>query len=259
VEADSARTAAMPWFEPSLPRLLAHRGLALEAPENTLLAFLKALALGATYLETDVHATRDGVAVISHDPDLSRIAGRSELLGSLTLRELQAIDLGEGQTFCTLAEALDAFPTARFNIDIKSEDAAGPAAQAILEARATERVLIGSFSGRRRRATVRLLPGVATSASTFQVVAALAGAKLGLRPLVRFAVRGLHAMQVPLRGAGMSIPTKRVIANLHAAGIEIHVWTINDVPTMLGLLELGVDGIVTDRIDLALELINGRN
>ncbi|HEY5320126.1 MAG TPA: glycerophosphodiester phosphodiesterase family protein [Galbitalea sp.] len=249
----------MPWFEPPLPRLLAHRGFALEAPENTLLAFLKALALGATYLETDVHATRDGVAVISHDPDLSRIAGRSEQLGSLTLRELQQIDLGCGQTFCTLAEALDAFPAARFNIDIKVLDAAAPAAQAILEARATGRVLIGSFSGRRRRAAVRLLPGVATSASTFQVVAALAGAKLGVRPLVRAAARGLDALQVPLRGAGMSIPTKRVIANLHAAGIEIHVWTINDVPTMLELLELGVDGIVTDRIDLALELINDRN
>jgi len=105
--------------------------LAIDAPENTLLAFLKALALGATYLETDVRSTRDGVAIICHDPDLIRVAKRNVKVSDLTLKELRAIDLGEGQTFCTLAEVLEAFPDVRLNIDVKSLDAARPAAAAI--------------------------------------------------------------------------------------------------------------------------------
>jgi glycerophosphoryl diester phosphodiesterase len=234
--------------------MLAHRGLALDAPENTLLAFLKALALGATYLETDVHASKDGVAIISHDPDLARLAGRDVRVRDLTVRELKEIDLGAGQTFSTLAEALDAFPDARFNIDIKSPDAAGPAAAAILRAGATNRVLIGSFNERRRRATVGLLPGVATSAAPGLVILALVGAKLGLAPVVRWALRGIDAVQVPTTTAGFSIPTRRVIRAFHAAGVEIHIWTINEVATMKSLLALGVDGLVTDRIDVALEL-----
>jgi glycerophosphoryl diester phosphodiesterase len=250
----SAGSVVSTWFEPPRPRLLAHRGLALEAPENTLLAFLKALSLGAEYLETDVHASRDGIAVISHDPDLRRVAGRAELVSELTLRELQRIDLGDGQTFSSLTEALEAFPDARFNIDIKSADAVGPAADAILRARASARVLIGSFSEERRRATVRRLPGVATSAPASRFAVALIAAKLGLSPIVALALRGIDAVQVPLRGGGMTIATPRMVRRLHAAGVEVHFWTINDEATMTRLLAMGADGLVTDRVDLALAL-----
>lgn len=234
--------------------MLAHRGLAIDAPENTLLAFLKALALGAEYLETDVHASKDGIAVLSHDPNLLRVAGRKVRVSELTLAQLREIDLGEGQTVNTLAEALDAFPEARFNIDIKSLDAARPAAEAILAAHATRRVLITSFNARRRHAAVSLLPGVASSPAPGQIVLALIGAKLGVNPLVRFAFRHVNAVQVPIRGVGFRIATRRVISHFHAAGMEVHIWTVNDVATMKRLLDLGVDGVFTDRIDLALGL-----
>ena len=112
----------MTFLDGPRPRIIAHRGLASGAPENTLLAFLKALSAGATHLETDVHATADGDAVISHDPELTRVAGREVRVGQLTLAELRRIPLGHGQSFCSLAEALDAFPEARFNIDIKDEE-----------------------------------------------------------------------------------------------------------------------------------------
>lgn len=249
------RSTRSPWFEPALPRLLAHRGLAVDAPENTLLAFLKALAAGATYLETDVHASKDGVAVLSHDPNLRRTAGRKLKVSDLTLKELRAIDLGEGQTFSTLAELLDAFPEARFNIDIKSLDAAKPAAEAILKARATGRVLITSFNRKRRHAAVRLMPGVASSPSPGEIMIAVLGAKLRISVLVRFAFRHVTAVQVPVRGAGIRIATRGVIKRFHAAGLEVHIWTINDVATMKRLLDLGVDGLFTDRIDLALGLL----
>ncbi len=244
-----------PWFEPALPRLLAHRGLAIDAPENTLLAFVKALAAGATYLETDVHASKDGVAVLSHDPNLVRTAGRKVRVNELTLAQLREIDLGEGQTFSTLSELLEAFPDARFNIDIKSLDAAQPAAEAILRAKATNRVLITSFNRKRRHAAVKLLPGVASSCSPGEIVIAVIAAKLRLSAVVKWALRHVTAVQVPVRSAGVRIATRGVISRFHAAGLEVHIWTINDVVQMKRLLDLGVDGLFTDRIDLALGLL----
>ncbi len=238
--------------------MLAHRGLAVEAPENTLLAFVKALATGVDYLETDVHASADGVAVISHDPDLSRLTGRDVRVGQLTAGELARIDLGEGQAYATLAEALEAFPDARFNIDIKDAAAATPAAAAILAAKATHRVLISSFSGARRLAAVRRLPGVATSLSSLGVLVTVVAARLGVSSLVRRAMRDVQAIQVPLRVLGISTTSPRVISAIHRAGREIHIWTINDPAVMRRLFDRGVDGIVTDRCDLAMEVVRRR-
>ena len=240
---------------PAPPRVLAHRGLAVDAPENTLLAFLKALSVGVTHLETDVHASRDGIAVISHDPDLARLTGRALRVADLTLAELAEIDLGHDQTFCSLAEALDAFPDARFNIDIKSADAVEPTVAAILDTRSTDRVLVTSFSEARRRAAVRLLPGVASSASSSMFAAALVAGKLGLGPVLARVLRGVDAVQVPERYYGIRIVTPRMLRLLHGAGLEVHVWTVNEPDDMRRMLELGVDGLVTDRADLAARIL----
>lgn len=248
----------MTFLQGRRPRIIAHRGLALDAPENTLLAFLRALNAGATHLETDVHASADGVAVISHDPDLGRVAGRSVNVGQLTMPELRRVDLGHGQGFCSLAEALDAFPQTRFNIDIKDEASAAPAAEAIRAARAQDRVLITSFSKDRRRSVVAALPGVATSPSVPEFVPALLGAKLGLARLTRRALRGFAAVQVPERRGPLRIVTARSVRAIQAAGAEVHVWTVNDAGDMIRLLELGVDGIVTDRCDVLKALVDSR-
>jgi glycerophosphoryl diester phosphodiesterase len=240
--------------------VLAHRGLALEAPENTLLAFAKATSIGVTHLETDVHGSADGVAMISHDPDLSRLAGRKIGVGQLTSHELRRIRLGEGQGYCSLAEALDAFPEARFNIDIKAENAVAPTVAAVLDARATDRVLIGSFSPARRVAAVRRLPGVATSISARGAIAAVSAARTaGGLPTLRRILRDVHAVQLPLSILRMSTVTPRTIGAFHAAGVEVHVWTINDEPTMERLLELGVDGLVSDRADLVQAVLERRS
>ncbi|MHB1172792.1 MAG: glycerophosphodiester phosphodiesterase [Lacisediminihabitans sp.] len=246
------------YFSPAPPRILAHRGFAIDAPENTMLAFAKALALGVTHLETDVHASLDGVAVISHDPDLSRLTGCTRRVNELTLAKLKRIGLGEGQTFASLAEALDGFPEARFNIDIKSADAVAPTVDAIRAADATGRVLVTSFSERRRRAAVRRLAGVATSASALSFACALLAAKLRLSAVVRGLLSNVDAVQVPERAAGLRVITPRTVRALHSANLEIHVWTINDVETMNRLLDLGVDGLVTDRPDLAIEVLRSR-
>jgi glycerophosphoryl diester phosphodiesterase len=235
--------------------VLAHRGLAIGAPENTLLAFAKALAVGVTHVETDVHVSADGVAVISHDADLKRLLGRRATIAHLTSTELRRLDLGYGQGYCTLVEALDGFPDLRFNIDIKIGGAVLPTVEAIRSAGATRRVLVGSFSPRRRLAAVRMLPGVATSVSARGAIGAVAAARAGSLRSLRRILRDIQAVQLPPSVLRMPAFTPRTIAAFHAAGVEIHAWTINDPAEMDRLLALGVDGLVTDRADLAIEAV----
>ncbi|MGV8897390.1 MAG: glycerophosphodiester phosphodiesterase [Rhodoglobus sp.] len=251
--------AASAYLSPAGPRVFAHRGLAVDAPENTLLAFARAVAAGVSYIETDVHASADGIAVIAHDPDLTRVAGSDRRVDQLTLAELEKIDLGHGQAFCPLARALDAFPGTRFNIDVKSADAVSPTIASVLSVGATKRVLVTSFDERRRAAVVRGLPGVASSASARRLAPALLATRLGVTPAARLALRGLVAVQVPEKAAGIAIATPAMIRNFHAAGVEVHVWTVNEPARMRELLDLGVDGIITDRADLALEVVLQRS
>lgn len=238
--------------------MLAHRGLALEAPENTLLAFAKAIAVGVTHVETDVHVSADGVAMISHDPDLRRVAGRAATVGHLTSHELRRVDLGDGQSYCSLAEALDAFPDTRFNIDIKIAGAVRPTVDAIRAANAVGRVLVGSFEPRRRLAAVRMLPGVATSVSSRGALFAVAAARSRAgRPLRRI-LRDVQAVQLPESVLRMKSFSPRAVEAFHAVGVEVHAWTINDVASMERLLDAGVDGLVTDRADLAVPVVRRR-
>jgi len=246
------------YFSPAGPRVLAHRGLAVEAPENTLLAFAHALAQGVEFLETDVHASSDGVAMIAHDPDLTRVLGRAENVADLSAAELAALDLGEGQHMPTLAEALDAFPEARFNIDLKVGAAIPSTVEAVKASRAEKRVLLTSFSERRRRAALALMPGVATSASGPVFAGALLAATVRGGPVVRGILRDVQAVQIPERALGMSTVSPGRLRQYRAAGVEVHVWTINDAASMHRLLDLGVDGIVTDRADLAMDVLRSR-
>lgn len=238
--------------------MLAHRGLALEAPENTLLAFSKAEAAGAAYLETDVHVSHDGVAVVAHDPDLRRVAGRRLRVAQLTMDELRRIDLGNGQAYCSLEEALDAFPALRFNIDVKVERALQPTVAAVRRTGTGSRVLLTSFSDSRRRRAAALVVDAGTSAGRAGVIRALLAAPFGPDALAR-AVRGASALQVPERVGPLRIVTRPLVERAHHAGLEVHVWTVNDPADMTRLLDLGVDGLVTDRADLALPLVAARS
>jgi glycerophosphoryl diester phosphodiesterase len=237
------------FFDGPRPRVFAHRGLSLDAPENSLLSFVAALSNGATHLETDVHVTRDGVAVLSHDPDLT-VFGRPERIGELTLAELRRIRLPAGQVVPSLNEALDTFPEAQFNLDVKSDAAPEATVRAIRDNRATHRVLITSFSERRRRETVSGLSGVATSPSSGEFARVLAATTVNAQSRTRRLLRGFAAVQVPERAGILRIVSPRFVRLMHAVGVEVHVWTINDPVVMDRLLTFGVDGIVTDRCDL---------
>jgi glycerophosphoryl diester phosphodiesterase len=245
------------FLAPELPRVLAHRGLALGVPENTLAAFQAAVDLGAEYIETDVHATADGVAVLVHDAEIT-VDGVRHSVRNLTLDQLRQLDLGGGHRVPTLAGALVAFADTRFNIDVKSELAAGPAAHAIRTEGATDRVLVTSFDESRRLRALEGLSGVQSSASSRLFTRALIGAKAGSRSLVSRALSGVLVVQIPEKHRGVTLVTSRTIRTLHRAGAEVHVWTVNDPSDMERLLDLGVDGLVTDRVDLALPLARAR-
>jgi glycerophosphoryl diester phosphodiesterase len=253
-----APDAAHPFFASPTPRVFAHRGFADGVPENTVAAFRRALEAGAGYLETDVRATRDGVAVLSHDADLRRLTGGAHRIADQTADQLAQTDLG-GSPLATLAEALAALPTARFNLDIKSPDAVQPTVDAIRAAGAIDRVLVSSFDERRRLSAVHALPGVATSASSRVVLRALSAVRAGLPRTAARVLYGVHALQVPETLRGIRIVSPRTVRAFHRAGAEVHVWTVNSAPVMRRLLEWGVDGIVTDRADVAAEVVRGTN
>jgi glycerophosphoryl diester phosphodiesterase len=231
------------WFDELLPRIIAHRGLALAAPENSIAAFEAAMAAGATHLETDVRATSDGVAVLVHDDALPD--GRD--VGGLRLAELrEALP-----HVATLGEALTALPEARFNVDVKHAAAVAPTAAAVSTGGAAQRVLLASFSGRRRRAVLRMAPTAATSASSGGIAGLVVGLRLRTPAITRYALRHVQAVQIPERALRTDLAAPWSIAEMHAAGVEVHFWVVNDPIRMRELVARGADGIVTDRADLA--------
>jgi glycerophosphoryl diester phosphodiesterase len=243
--------------------VLAHRGLvphdAEGIVENSLAALAAAQAAGVPYVESDCHLTVDGVVVLFHDDDLSRVTGDPRPIRDVPVRELEELMSTRGG-LVTLAQAFDAFPTLRFNLDVKAEDAADPVGREV--ARHSERVLLTSFSDARRRRALAAAAqeggDPATSAGTSTTARVVAAVASRSARLVRRALAGVDALQVPERRGRVRIVTPRLIDAVHRAGAEVHVWTVNDPDDMRRLLDLGVDGLVTDRADVARDVVLAR-
>ncbi|WP_217183877.1 glycerophosphodiester phosphodiesterase family protein [Streptomyces sp. AC495_CC817] len=247
------------------PRVLAHRGLVTAAGEdsgvweNSAAAFAAAHAAGAEYIETDCHVTADGDVVLFHDPTLTRLTGDDRAVAEMTTRELRSLFEDHGGLL-TAAEALDAFPGMRFNIDVKTEAAAAPLGAIV--APHAHRVLVTSFSDARRRraldaaadAGAKMRP--ATSGGSRTIASLLTLATMHLSP-ARL-LRDVDAVQIPEKQSGIRVLTRALIRDAHRHGIEVHVWTVNDPDDMLRLAALGVDGIVSDRADLAVQTLSRR-
>ncbi|GAA1950295.1 glycerophosphodiester phosphodiesterase family protein [Microbacterium deminutum] len=254
-----------PWFEGTAPpRVLAHRGLvrsedaAHGIAENSFAAVAAAHAAGCDYVESDCHLTADGRVVLFHDEDLSRVTGDPRQVAQVSARELEKLMAQRGGLI-TLVQALDAFPDVRFNLDVKVPDAAVPVGRLI--APHAERVLVTSFSDDRRREALEaaLAAGAgirpATSAGTATIVRLLGALAVRSDRLVHRALADVDALQVPERRGPVRIVTKRLIEAAHRHGVEVHVWTVNDPVAMRRLVARGVDGIVTDRADIALRIL----
>ena len=239
---------------------MAHRGFtSFRLPMNSMGAFLEAAKLGFRYIETDVRATRDGVAVILHDRRLGPESAVPGAVDRLYWRDVRKARLGAGETVSTLEDLLSALPDIRVNIDIKAASAVGPTVGVIERLKAHNRVLVTSFSDRRRRRALRLLSKrVASSAGVGSFPALLMARTPGGRAYARRMLRDSDCVQLPPRLGGLPIITPGLVRAVHASGRQVHAWTVDDPDAMRALFDIDVDGIITDRADLLRDVLIAR-
>jgi glycerophosphoryl diester phosphodiesterase len=259
---EGRRASDYPYFDNGgLPLAFAHRGGALTEVnlglENTLVAIQAAIDLGYRYLETDVHATSDGVLLAFHDPTLDRATDQLGPIANLSYDVVRKARISGREPIPLLSEVLTSWPDLHLNIDAKSVAAIPPLAKVIAQHKAWDRVCVASFSNRRLRLLRQVLgPRVASSYGSIGVTA--------MRLLPTRRLRGLalaanaQAMQVPVRAGRIEVVTRAFIDRSHAEGLHVHVWTVDDVDEMNRLLDLGVDGIMTDRIDTLRQVYESR-
>jgi glycerophosphoryl diester phosphodiesterase len=230
----------------------AHRGGAghpqLAGLENTLVAFEHAVALGYRYLETDVHATRDGQLLAFHDDALDRLTTSVGSIVESTYVEVRTALIGGREPIPRMDDLLEHLPRARFNIDLKSDVAVRLLAELVEATGVHDRVCVGAFADRRLRTFRR---GVSRPVATSYGPVGVGLSRYGpVRLAARVLAAGGDALQVPHRNRGMRIVTRGFVERAHAAGKPVHVWTIDDPAEMELLLDLGVDGLMTDRTDV---------
>jgi glycerophosphoryl diester phosphodiesterase len=243
-----------PFLDHPRPIAFAHRGGSLEAEENTMAAFAHAVRLGYRHIETDVQATRDGVAVIFHDDTLERMTGDPERVADLTWDELSKRRTRGGEAVPLLDELFEEWPDLFVNLEPKSAAAVVPMAEAIRRADALRRVCVGAFEGAYTQHLRQLLgPNLAWSPAQGGV-ARLWAAGWGL-PVT---VPDFPAVQVPVGFKGIPVVTRRFVRAAHARGVQVHVWTVDEEAEMERLLDLGVDGLMTDRPTLLRAVLERR-
>ncbi|MEW9550983.1 glycerophosphodiester phosphodiesterase family protein [Nonomuraea sp. NPDC050783] len=243
------------------PLAFAHRGGAAEGAENSVAAFERAVGLGYTYLETDAHATADGVLVAFHDHTLDRVTDQRGRISELPYRAVRRARIGGVHEIPLLEDLLGTWPQVRFNIDVKEAAAIAPLAEAVRRTNAYDRICLTSFSDERLVLAKAALGREVCSALGPRGVAALraAAATSGYgRLLARLSRAGVPCAQVPVGIRGLRVTTRRLVRTAHAIGMQVHVWTVNDPARMEQLLDLGVDGIMTDNVTGLREVLSRR-
>lgn len=233
------------------PLAFAHRGGNGVAPENTEAAFRHATELGYRYLETDVHATADGVLVAFHDGELERVAGLPGTIDKYRWDQLSEIRLDGTHGIPRLADLLETFPDSRFNIDPKADAAVDLLVDVIREYEAIDRVCVGAFSEARvRRVRDALGERLCTSPGPTGMVKVLKSAYFNQDWRSPYG-----CVQIPVRRGPVPFDSPGLIDRLHRLGLQVHFWTINDRDEMIRLLDRGADGIITDEIEMLKDLL----
>ena len=250
-----------PYLQVDLPIAMAHRGFSLQGLENTMPAFAAAVDLGCTHVETDVHATRDGVLVAFHDSGLDRLTDSTGQIADLTWRQVSTARVRGRAAVPLLEDVLGTWPDLRVNIDIKDWPAIGPLVEVLRRTSARNRVCVTSFDDRRTAAVRRALgPGLATSPGsrgiTWWRLGSLLPGPMGAR-LSRIRTDAV-AVQVPVNAGPLRVVTQRSVDLAHRQGLQVHVWTVNDAAQMHRLLDLGVDAVISDRADTLMQVVRAR-
>lgn len=233
-----------PYLDHGRPIAFAHRGGASAAPENTMRAFQDAVDLGYTYIETDVHATSDGVLVAFHDPDLTRTCGVNATIAESTWATISQARVDGTESIPLFADLVNTWPHIKLNIDCKSEQALAPLIQALEEYNCFERVCIGSFSDKRlQKIRAHFGDKLCTSMGPREVAQFVAAAHSPI-PLPQSSKA--HAAQVPVKQGPLPVVTPKTVAWAKKHSIAVHVWTIDDPLEIARLIDLGVDGVMSD-------------
>lgn len=244
-----------PFLDHPGPLAFAHRGGAADGLENTVAQFRRAVELGYRYIETDVHATADGRLVAFHDATLDRVTDGAGRIADLPWEDVRQARVAGKEPVPLFEELLETFPGVRWNVDVKAEPALRPLLDLIARTDAWERVCVGSFSEARLVRAQRLAgERLATSYGTRGVLA-LRLRSWGVPAALR---RSAVAAQVPLSHSGVPVVDPLFLRAAHARGLHVHVWTINEPESMHRLLDLGVDGIMTDHIDTLRKVMEER-
>jgi glycerophosphoryl diester phosphodiesterase len=235
-------------------RAIAHRGGSLEADENTLPAFERVVAMGYSHVELDVHLSRDGHVVVHHDPTVQRVFADPRAIADMTLAELRDLRSPLGACPPLLEEVLASLPDMFVTIELKSDTVAAPLAGLLTRMGAVGRVCLGSFNPARVLAARKALRGPVLWSPAHAQVARLWARGFGL-PL---ALDDFAVVQVPPVWNGIPIVTTRFLRAARARGIRVQVWTVDDADQMHALLDLGVDGIMSDRPTLLRDVLIAR-
>lgn len=244
--ATAGRRRRHPFLDHDLPIPFAHRGGEVDGLENSMVAFQDAYDLGYRYLETDLHATVDGVLVTFHDESLDRVTDRAGLVADLPYEEVAKARIGGKEPIPRFEELLASFPDARWNLDIKADSALAPLLRRLDgDDDLLERTCLGAFSDA-RLVSVRTVLGerVCTSAGPNEMRKLRATSLLG--GLSRRLPIAADCVQVPTRYGRVPLVDRVMVAACRAQELPLHVWTINEEVEMRRLLALGVDGIITD-------------
>ncbi|WP_028936070.1 glycerophosphodiester phosphodiesterase [Pseudonocardia spinosispora] len=258
-------TEAHPYLTGPFPRALVHRGWQLDeltGMENSLSSFRRALDEGFRYLEIDVHATSDGVVVVSHDSTLDRTTDGVGPIAAQTWEQVRRARIAGREPVVTLREVIESLPDALLNIDVKADPAVEPTLRLLDSTDAWHRVCLASFSATRlTRLRAAAGPKLITSCSPRDAVALRTRGWLRqarLRPLGSRLPVMAQLAQLPRRHGRLTVVDPSLVAEAHALGMEVHVWTINDSAQMRELLDMGVDGLVTDRPDMLRDVLADR-
>ncbi|MEV7996522.1 glycerophosphodiester phosphodiesterase [Streptomyces sp. NPDC086077] len=244
-----------PYLDHPGPIAFAHRGGAADGLENTTLQFRRAVEMGYRYIETDVHVTRDGRVVAFHDATLDRVTDGAGRIADLPWDEVRQARVAGSEPVPLFEDLLETFPEVRWNVDLKAESALHPFLELVGRTDAWDRICVGSFSEARVVRAQRLAgPRLATSYGTRGVLN-LRLRSWGVPAALR---RSAVAAQVPETQSGIQVVDQRFVRAAHAHGLQVHVWTINEAERMHRLLDLGVDGIMTDHIDTLRKVMEDR-
>jgi glycerophosphoryl diester phosphodiesterase len=239
-----------PYLNYSGIAVLAHRGGSIESYENTIESFNYSQSLGCKFIETDVQVSSDGIPYIFHDETLSRLLDKSDVFSDLHSNEIDNLRIFESHKIPRLEEVLQLFTDMYFQIDVKTDEVVLPALEAIHQNNAEDRVCIASFNSARLSKVKNMYPNICLSMGPNEVSKML----LSRYGLYRKKIQG-DCLQVPMYYYGIKIVTKNFVNFVHSKGLKIYVWTINDEKTFKKLIDIEVDGIITDKPKLLFEVL----